>query len=170
MKKGVPALFQLTPKKPVDIKQHKFEAYLYLYGVFLGPNKHYTLEDQYDQDYAMIRSTKSNKDDITTYKNQGCVRVRFKAREEIIGNKNQVQFIFRVERKYKEDTDDIQIFIWKDLVKQEKVQFHEEQEGIDYIAFITDIPDDEIIEIYLRPFTKDVYTLKFWGLTAYLHD
>jgi len=171
LKKGIQALFHLTPKNPVKIIEPKFEAYLYLYGAFIGPR--YTLKEQYEQDYAIIRSTKSNQSDITSFYNQGCVRVRFKPKEDLIGKKknNQIQFIFRVQRKYKKDTDDIQVFLWKDKVLQEPIQYKEDDEsGEDYVAFITDIPNKNDIEIYLRPYTKKVYTLIFRGITAYLHD
>ena len=174
MKKGIQALFHLTPREPFKIVEGKFEAYLYMYGAFVGPRPRYTLAEQYEQDYTIIRSTKLNKSDITSFFNQGCVRVRFKPKEQLIRKKkkNQVQFIFRVQRKYQRDEGTkIQVYLWKDKVLQEEIQFKEEgDEGEDYIAFITDIPNKNEIEFYLRPYTKDVYTLIFRGVTAYLHD
>ena len=56
-------------------------------------------------------------------------------------------------------------------VLQEEIQFKGEgDEGEDYVAFITDIPDKDEIEFFLRPYTKGVYTLILRGVTAYLHD
>jgi len=69
----------------------------------------------------------------------------------------------------------------KDLqnkILEEEIQFRENPEdGEDFISFITEIPEikegDEgegAIEFFLRPFTQDVYTFLFYGVTAYLHD
>lgn len=172
--KGIKALFNLTPREPYKIVDDKFEAYLYLYGAFIGPRPKYTLKEQYEQDYAIIRSTRFNQSDITSFFNQGCVRVRFKPKDQLIGKKhmNQIQFIFRVQRKYKrDDGTEVQVFLWKNKILQEEIQFKGEgEEGEDYVAFITDIPDKDEIEFYLRPYTKGVYTLILRGVTAYLHD
>lgn len=172
--KGIEALFHLTPREPFKIVDHKFEAYLYLYGAFIGPRPRYTLTEQYEQDYAVIRSTRFNKSDITSFYNQGCVRVRFKPKEDLIKKKkkNQIQIIFRVQRKYKKDDGtEVQVFLWRDKVLQEEIQYKENlDEGEDYISFITEIPDDNNIEFYLRPYTTGVYTLILRGVTAYLHD
>ncbi|MHA1124140.1 MAG: hypothetical protein ACTSO7_00525 [Candidatus Heimdallarchaeota archaeon] len=171
MKKGLKALFHLTPREPVQIVDNKFEAYLYLHGAYLGPRPRYTLKEQYEEDYAIIRSTKNNQSDITSFYNQGCIRVRFKPKDALIGNGNQIQFIFRVQRKYPEDSADVQVFLWSNKVLQERIQYKGDgEDGEDYVAFITDIPDDNYIEFYLRPYTKEVYTLIFKGVTAYLHD
>ena len=58
------------------------------------------------------------------------------AMEQLIRKKkkNQVQFIFRVQRKYKRDAGTkVQIFLWKKRILQEEIQFKEEgDEGEDY--------------------------------------
>ncbi len=163
-----PALFQLTPKTPAIIKEKEFEAFLYLYGAYFGPSKDYSLQEQFLHDKVVIRSTRYNKSPITTFYNQGCVMIRFRPLENLQKKGNQIQFIFRVQRKYPEDTNPIQIFLWNTLVKEEKITTKEE---VDNIAFLTDIPEKEHLEIFLRPYAKeDVFTLIFTGVIAYLHD
>lgn len=69
---------------------------------------------------------------------------------------------------YPEDTQPIQIFLWKTLVKEEAIT---SKNGIDNIAFLTDIPMDGPLVIFLRLYSKEkIYTMVFNGLVAYLHD
>lgn len=161
-------LFQLTPKQPVAIKDKEFQAYLYIYGAHFAPYKEYTMTDQFLDNQVIIRSTKFNKSPITTFYDQGCIMVRFRPQEAIRGKGNQIQFYFRVKRKYPEDVAPIQLFLWNDLVKEETIT---SKDGEDHITFLTDVPEDEHLEIYLRPYAKEnLYTLIFKGLIAYLLD
>ncbi len=183
MTKEIQALFHVTPNEPYKIVEGKFDVYLYLYGVFVGPRPLYSLKEQYELDYAIIRSTRFNKSDITQYANQGCVRIRFIPKEPLTKKptkeKTQIQFIFRLKRKYIEDEGtNVQVYLWNDKVIEEEIQFRENPDnGEDFISFITEIPEikkeeegEGAIEIFLRPYTQDVYTLQFFGVTAYLHD
>lgn len=168
MTKELPPLFQLTPKNPVAIQKPDYEAFLYIYGAHIGPSKYYSLEEQYNDDRIIIRSTRFNTSPITTFYNQGCVMVRFNPLESLRKKNSQIHFMFKVKRKYLEDTQPIQIFLWNTLVKEEAITAKDE---IDNISIITDIPMEGYIDIFLRPYSKEeIYTMIFSGLIAYLHD
>lgn len=163
-----PALFQLTPKTPVVLKEKEYEAFLYMYGAYFGPSKDFSLQEQYLNDKVVIRSTRFNQSPITTFYNQGCIMIRFRPLENLQKDGNQIQFVFRVQRKYPEDTQPLQIFLWNNLIKEEKITTKDE---VDNIAILVDIPEKEHLEIFLRPYAKeDVYTLIFSGVIASLFD
>ena len=164
----LPPLFQLTPKNPVAIKEQEYEAFLYMYGAHFGPSLEYSMQEQFNDDRIIIRSTRYNQSPISTFYHQGCIMIRFQPREILQKKGNQIQFIFKVKRMYPEDTQPIQIFIWNTLVKEEVIT---SKNGIDNIAFLTDVPLDGPLVIFLRPYSKEeIYTMAFNGLIAYLHD
>ncbi|NHJ32676.1 MAG: hypothetical protein FK732_07430 [Asgard group archaeon] len=161
-------LFQLTPKNPKVFAEKEYEAYLYLHGVYMGPWEDYCMEEQYEKDIAIIRSTKHNQSPITTFYNQGCIQVRFYPRENLQKEGNQIQFLFKFKQMDQEDTTPIQIYLFNHLVKEEQFDAKKKAESI---SFISDIPMEGYLEIFVRPYAKEeISAMIFDGLITYLHD